>query len=102
MTSLDLPTQLAAAYEIVGSPDKRAVFDDFGTTDMTSEDSAGFQDYAEYAASGRKATRDFYTAEECVLIWVSAPAAYRHARHSPRHRLSCLPAGRPIMLIDHR
>jgi curved DNA-binding protein CbpA len=65
-------TQLAAAYEIVGSPDKRAVFDDFGTTDMTSEDSAGFQDYAEYAASGRKATRDFYTAEECVLIWLCA------------------------------
>ena len=32
----------------MGSPDQRAVFDDFGTKDMNDLDTAGYETYSEY------------------------------------------------------
>jgi hypothetical protein len=42
--------EIAAAYEIIGNPDRRAAFDDFGVRgDMAAEaDGAGFDSYHEY------------------------------------------------------
>ena len=63
--------EVAAAYEIIGSPDNRAVFDDFGTTDMGNLDTAGYESYHEYMASGKQATKDFYSGEDYVTTFDS-------------------------------
>lgn len=51
------------SYEILGDPDKRAAFDDFGTADV---DTGGFASYWEFQQSGNTATRDFYTGQSYV------------------------------------
>ena len=49
---------IVAAYEVIGNPDKRAAFDDYGSTD---KDDGGFNTFWEYEQSGEKDTRDFYS-----------------------------------------
>jgi DnaJ-class molecular chaperone len=58
--------QVAAAYEIVGNPDRRAAFDDFGVQgDMANEAAgAGFDSWADYKNSGKQATKDFYSGKK--------------------------------------
>ena len=60
--------EIAAAYEIIGNPDRRAAFDDFGVQgDMAAEaGGAGFDSYHEYQSSGKTATKDFYSGEAFV------------------------------------
>lgn len=49
---------LVVAFEIIGNPDKRAAFDDFGGH---ADDNGGFASFYEYAQSGTKDERDFYS-----------------------------------------
>eukprot|EP00040_Diaphanoeca_grandis_P016280 m.83935 g.83935 ORF g.83935 m.83935 type:complete len:577 (-) comp25688_c0_seq1:44-1774(-) len=50
-----------AAYDILGDPDKRAAFDDFGT-----DNEGGFDNYWQYQNSNRKSTKDFYVGDQLV------------------------------------
>ena len=52
--------EIGAAYEAVGTPDKRAMFDDFGTN------TGGFDSFYEYQRSGAKASQDLYQQEQYV------------------------------------
>jgi DnaJ-class molecular chaperone len=47
-----LPVQISAAYAILGDPDKRSTYDDFGDANME-----GFGSYWEYQQSQTKASR---------------------------------------------
>eukprot|EP00906_Rhabdomonas_costata_P037225 RCo052339 len=57
---------ISGAYEIIGDPDRRAVYDDFGGKDQMQ----GFHSQWEYAQANRPATRDFYTGSDrqCALL----------------------------------
>ena len=50
--------ELVKAYEVIGNPDKRAAFDDFGGH---SKEEGGFNTFWEYEQSGEKDERNFYT-----------------------------------------
>lgn len=54
---------VVAAYETIGTPDKRAAFDDYGSTN--AED-GGFHTYWEYQQSGEKDTRNFYSSHPLI------------------------------------
>jgi curved DNA-binding protein CbpA len=53
--------EIGVAYEAVGTPDKRAMFDDFG-----EKGAAGFDSFYEYQKSGAKASQDLYQGEQYV------------------------------------
>ena len=57
--------ELAAAYEILGSPDKRAAFDDFGGDNNEAFDT--FAQYVEHMeATGQKSDTDFYSGDPLI------------------------------------
>lgn len=51
---------ISVAYEKIGTPDARAMYDDFG------EHPGGFDTYADFMASGKKASNDLYQGEQYV------------------------------------
>ena len=53
--------EINAAYEILGDPDKRALYDDFGT-----ENQQGFDTMYEFMQSKRQSTKDFYVGDKLV------------------------------------
>jgi len=57
--------EVASAYELIGSPDKRALFDDFG---REGAQQGGFRTYSEYmeASGGKEASQDFYQGDRYV------------------------------------
>lgn len=54
---------IVAAHEILGNPDKRAAFDDFG-----SGTADGFQTQWEWQQSGQKGDSDFYTGHPLITM----------------------------------
>ena len=52
--------EIAEAYGILGNPDKRALYDDFG------HDHAGFESSWEYDQSRTKASSDFYNGDNMI------------------------------------
>jgi len=52
-----------AAYEIIGNPDKRGVYDDFGTTKTGH---TGFNTYWEFVNSNMKSENDFYIGDSMI------------------------------------
>lgn len=53
--------EVNAAYEIIGDPDQRAVYDDFG-----SDFGEGFYHADEYLRSRAKVTKDFYVNDNLI------------------------------------
>ncbi len=56
---------IVSAYEVIGTPEKRAAFDDYGSAD---QEDGGFQTFWEYQQSGEKDTRDFYSNNQFITL----------------------------------
>lgn len=60
---------IVKAYELLGDPDKRAAFDDFGSTGGAAdgnEGTQGFQTFWEYEQSNQKFAGDFYNGHNLI------------------------------------
>ena len=53
--------EVTEAFDVLGDPDKRAAYDDFGKDDM-----AGWDDHWSYAQSGNKVSKDFYVNDKLI------------------------------------
>jgi len=52
-----------SAYDIIGNPDKRALYDDFG---KSKDGRGGFNSYWEFAQSNTKSSNDFYVGDSMI------------------------------------